>query len=625
MHVNDITKLQDVLGSLPGLRQSCDLGKAAAASADASRVTQPAERLGAWGLEAQRVVLAAVEAVQLLGEPTVAQGWQRWRGRGKVPSQLVRDVRNLDAAAALLRHPGAAAEVLRSLEAWLCAQPLGSAAAAAVQQEELACINELSGVFNDDDDSDSVVQQEELASVLSEASVEEFGVDEGGHYADVASGLAAENKVLPKVQPLDQQALTMVDEFSLSLEEDLLYVAAVLVNPSEQVKTLFFDLEGQELDDAEAVFCPEVSALHTCEENFGDVGLQFSEGAFGDGEGLSLPLPAAGRACPITRVHRQVFLRAILSETEFTEDSSEPEVTDKDVSVAYLGKGLCETEFTKDLPEVVFVLQTCEENIGDYGFQFSIGGLAFWLHLVHLLNRALLPVRCSCWGVFLSSGSLLAKCCGVTARRSAYGEVVVEEQADGALASVGLKATRARLGRQRHKRLALKEKGRLAAVKRDQVSVGGVGYGCAWFCFVVGFLLCSSLVYTFVDRTADRPIVCVGEQCNDVVHRMFEDVLKLVEVMPMDFQGLVDGEGWPVEHSVFDGYDFHVDDFMVIDFDGNGLLDAEEFTQFVTATWVVEPFLALSDVDYMIRAADVDGDGQLNFDEWDHEMQLLQL
>ena len=219
---------------------------------------------------------------------------------------------------------------------------------------------------------------------------------------------------------------------------------------------------------------------------------------------------------------------------------------------------------------------------------------------------------------FFPSGSLRAKCCGLTARLSAYGEVVVEEQADGALASVGLKETRARLGRQRHKRLAFKEKGRLAAVKRDQVSDGGVGYGCAWFCFVVGFLLCSSLVYSFVDRAADRPIVCVGEQCTDVVHRMFEDELKLVEVMPMDFQGLVDGEGWPVEHSVRDGYDFHVDDFMVIDRDGNGLLDAEEFTQFVTANWVVEPFLALSDVDCMIRVADVDGDGQLNFDEWDH-------
>ena len=83
---------------------------------------------------------------------------------------------------------------------------------------------------------------------------------------------------------------------------------------------------------------------------------------------------------------------------------------------------LGETELTKDLPEVVFVLQTCEENIGDYGVQFSIGGLAFWLHLVHLLNRALLPVRCSCWGVFLSSGSRRAKCCGETARLSACGE-----------------------------------------------------------------------------------------------------------------------------------------------------------------------------------------------------------
>ena len=41
-------------------------------------------------------------------------------------------------------------------------------------------------------------------------------------------------------------------------------LAAVLANPSEHVQTVFFDLEGQELDDAEAVFCPDVLAVHTC-------------------------------------------------------------------------------------------------------------------------------------------------------------------------------------------------------------------------------------------------------------------------------------------------------------------------------------------------------------------------
>ena len=79
---------------------------------------RPEERLSALGIEAQHVLLSAVEAVQLLGGATLAQGWQRWRGRGS-PPHLVRDVRQLDAAAALLRHPGAADAVRRRLAAWL--------------------------------------------------------------------------------------------------------------------------------------------------------------------------------------------------------------------------------------------------------------------------------------------------------------------------------------------------------------------------------------------------------------------------------------------------------------------------------------------------------------------------
>ena len=84
------------------------------------------------GVEAQRVLLSAVEAVHLLGGATLAQGWQGWRGRGP-PSHLVREVRQLDAAAAMLRHPGAADAVLRRLAAWLKEE----AGDGKVQREEL--------------------------------------------------------------------------------------------------------------------------------------------------------------------------------------------------------------------------------------------------------------------------------------------------------------------------------------------------------------------------------------------------------------------------------------------------------------------------------------------------------
>ena len=69
--------------------------------------SRPEERQSALGIEAQRLELCAIEAVHLLGGATLAQGWKRWRGR-RPPSHLVRDVRHLDAAAALLRHPGTA-------------------------------------------------------------------------------------------------------------------------------------------------------------------------------------------------------------------------------------------------------------------------------------------------------------------------------------------------------------------------------------------------------------------------------------------------------------------------------------------------------------------------------------
>ena len=68
--------------------------------------------------EAQRVIIAAVEATHLLGGGTVAKGWQRWK-KSRPPLHLVRDVRQLDAASALLRHPGAAGDIVKDLMLWI--------------------------------------------------------------------------------------------------------------------------------------------------------------------------------------------------------------------------------------------------------------------------------------------------------------------------------------------------------------------------------------------------------------------------------------------------------------------------------------------------------------------------
>ncbi len=76
------------------------------------------------------MLLGAVEAAQVLGGATVARGWQRWRSCGP-PPHLVRGVRQLDAAAAMLRHPDAADAVLRRLQTWLAAAGDGE-----VQQED---------------------------------------------------------------------------------------------------------------------------------------------------------------------------------------------------------------------------------------------------------------------------------------------------------------------------------------------------------------------------------------------------------------------------------------------------------------------------------------------------------
>jgi len=65
----------------------------------------------------------AAEAVTALGADTVAKGFAHIRGLGyRVPSHLEREVRQLDAAAHLLRHPKAAARIVEQLKTWLAQQ-----------------------------------------------------------------------------------------------------------------------------------------------------------------------------------------------------------------------------------------------------------------------------------------------------------------------------------------------------------------------------------------------------------------------------------------------------------------------------------------------------------------------
>ena len=77
-------------------------------------------RASIGGGEAAEVALAASAITAALGGETMAKGLQGLRARGgRVPSHMVRDARNIDAAAALLRHPGAAARIGGDIVAWI--------------------------------------------------------------------------------------------------------------------------------------------------------------------------------------------------------------------------------------------------------------------------------------------------------------------------------------------------------------------------------------------------------------------------------------------------------------------------------------------------------------------------
>ncbi len=80
----------------------------------------PRAAAGRTGMDGTEIVEAAILATRLLGSETVARGLALLRCAGRrMPGHLARDLRALDAAAALLRHPGAAQRVVARLEAWL--------------------------------------------------------------------------------------------------------------------------------------------------------------------------------------------------------------------------------------------------------------------------------------------------------------------------------------------------------------------------------------------------------------------------------------------------------------------------------------------------------------------------
>ncbi|CAK0899811.1 unnamed protein product [Prorocentrum cordatum] len=72
------------------------------------------------GGQAQRVLGAATALVATVGGSTLAQGLARLRDDGqRVPPHLVRAWRELDAASALIRHPGAAERIVEVANSWL--------------------------------------------------------------------------------------------------------------------------------------------------------------------------------------------------------------------------------------------------------------------------------------------------------------------------------------------------------------------------------------------------------------------------------------------------------------------------------------------------------------------------
>ena len=96
------------------------------------------------GAAAKEVSVLAVELINLLGAATVAKSGADLRSAGfRPPSDLWRDVCSLDKAAAFLRHPGAARDVVRQAREWIASldravevKPAGEESAADKASEE---------------------------------------------------------------------------------------------------------------------------------------------------------------------------------------------------------------------------------------------------------------------------------------------------------------------------------------------------------------------------------------------------------------------------------------------------------------------------------------------------------
>ena len=101
VHLGTVAEVADLMRSLAGPPASAD------ARPD-------------LGVVAGVICSAAAEATAALGQNTVARGWQALRAAGRRPrAALERAVRELDAAAALLRHPAAVGRSLALLRGWL--------------------------------------------------------------------------------------------------------------------------------------------------------------------------------------------------------------------------------------------------------------------------------------------------------------------------------------------------------------------------------------------------------------------------------------------------------------------------------------------------------------------------